>query len=329
MEKLMMMGIKKKQESYYELFPSADKNVKVKEIVHGTTGSGKTMIRRGLVITKSFKAGEVIYSEKPVVAQLNSPTMDFCEYCLKDLSKLGPDDLVSCDHCDKAQYCCSTCQKTAWAEYHKFACAATDLTEYTVESKSKIALMVLKFMGRVIKEDQENPESASESTYSIFDHVDRLQFLELKPSATDEKELAMVLSAFGTKVPQFDAFLTMERYMMLKGRFIYNAIGISFPTTNTVLPASSDNVRSSTSDPASGSGVYQVSSYISHSCSPNSTIRFTGDSQLELVADSDLNDGDEIFVSWIAKGKDGRSRREELHAKYRFRCQCPTCASES
>ena len=45
-------------------------------------------------------------------------------------------------------------------------------------------------------------------------------------------------------------------------------------------------------------------------------------SEIEVVADTDLNEGDEIFVSWIVPGeKDVRARREELHTKYKFRCQ--------
>ena len=52
--------IKKKQEDYYKHFPTSSMNVIAKETVHGQTVDGKTMIRRGLTVTKAFKAGDLI-----------------------------------------------------------------------------------------------------------------------------------------------------------------------------------------------------------------------------------------------------------------------------
>ena len=114
---------------------------------------------------------------------------------------------------------------------------------------------------------------------------------------------------------------------MLKGKFQYNIIGIGSNSTltNTLSEPTSTDIHRSTAAPSThvGAGLYHITSHISHSCSPNTSLRFVNmSSEIEVVADTDLNEGDEIFVSWIVPGeKDVRARREELHTKYKFRCQ--------
>ncbi|TPX43580.1 hypothetical protein SeLEV6574_g04972 [Synchytrium endobioticum] len=315
-------------------------NVKAKETIHGQTADGKTMIRRGLMVTKSFKAGQVIYQEKPLVAQSNTLSEDYCEHCLKSLANLGPDDAMSCPHCHTTNYCSEQCQQSAWSEHHKFVCppSSSQLIKHSFdESKSKIALMVLKFVGRVIKEDQDNQNAiVDDSQYSNWDHIERLMFMDLSQSdkKEDEKELDLVLGAFQGKIPQIESFLTLDRYQMLKGKFMYNMIGITSTLLgNNISETPTTDICRTSSPPSShiGAGLYHITSYISHSCAPNTTIRFVNESsEIQVVAESDLSEGDEILVSWIAaQDKDVRSRRDELHTKFKFRCQCEKCATEA
>ena len=71
--------------------------------------------------------------------------------------------------------------------------------------------MILKFVGRVIKEDQENQNAvADDSQYSNWDHVERLLYIEVGngDKTGDQKELELVLQAFVGKIPQIESCMS-------------------------------------------------------------------------------------------------------------------------
>jgi hypothetical protein len=47
-------------------------NVKIEDIPEGTNGEGKTVMRKGLVVTKDIEEGDVIFVEEPIVSALNT-----------------------------------------------------------------------------------------------------------------------------------------------------------------------------------------------------------------------------------------------------------------
>lgn len=47
-------------------------NVKIEDIPEGTNGEGNTVMRKGLVVTKDFEEGDVIFVEEPIVSALNT-----------------------------------------------------------------------------------------------------------------------------------------------------------------------------------------------------------------------------------------------------------------
>ena len=139
---------------------------------------------------------------------------------------------------------------------------------------------------------------------------------------------------------------------MLKGKFLYNSIGIHAPTTRSPAPTlptpsqtptpallDSDSDKSifiqrqcrSASDPSSsiGAGMYQTTAYMAHSCTPNVEFQFSG-SKLSVVALEDLELDAEILNSWVEIENPAQivERRKKLSKRYRLKCSCAKCEME-
>ena len=80
-----------------------------------------------------------------------------------------------------------------------------------------------------------------------------------------------------------------------------------------------------------GAGFYRVASYLAHSCSPNTEVRFPDKNNvLSIVATKPIRVGDELKVSYIRVGdRDCSNRRSELETKWRFKCTCTKCLEET
>ncbi|KAG0057233.1 hypothetical protein BGZ83_000646 [Gryganskiella cystojenkinii] len=329
---MLSMDVHKKQEKYYTVFPPKEMNVKVDELPEGMTAEGQKVVRRGLIATKDFAAGETIYSETPIISSLE-PSLEgseFCHYCLKQIVETK----VPCANCTKVVYCSLGCESSASTEFHAVLCTKDDedastperkLYDYTKETNNKYPEMIAKFLVRMVHE-----ETVSSEEYNLFDHIERLRFLEVRPSAAEEKEIELLKVALGSKIPGIEEFINEERYLTLKGKLLYNAYGVStsLDASRSVEP-SPEKYRSIHDAPVVGAGFYRVTSYMSHSCEPNTKIAFEEhNNSLAVVATRDVKAGDELHVGFIDQKNGSLSteqRRQELFQHYRFKCMCPLC----
>ncbi|ORZ11334.1 MAS20 protein import receptor-domain-containing protein [Lobosporangium transversale] len=328
---MLSKDVQSKQEKYYTVFPPEDMNVKVDEKPEGVTADGQKVTRRGLVVTKAFTAGQAIYSEVPVINSLE-PSLEgsFCHYCLKEIVQ---ESAVPCSKCSQVVFCSQDCKDAASQEFHNILCTKNSedadspersLYEYTKTTRNLVPEMLAKFLVKMVHEESMN----SGAEYNSFDHMERLRYLEIPPSDEEEKEMELLKVALGSNIPGIDEFITAERYLLMKGRLLYNLYGIStsLDTDRTIkyLPERQRSIRDA---PITGSGLYRVSSYLMHSCEPNTKIVFSDhDHKLTIVATRDIQAGDELFVGYIKNGKlSTEQRRLELFTKYRLQCMCPLC----
>ena len=61
--------------------------------------------------------------------------------------------------------------------------------------------------------------------YTLFDHMERVRFLELNANEDEAEQLRAILKA---NLQGLEEFVTNERYTVLIGKIAYNAYGISF-----------------------------------------------------------------------------------------------------
>ncbi|KAJ1309036.1 hypothetical protein OPQ81_004717 [Rhizoctonia solani] len=110
---LASLDIKQRAEGYYDVFPPKNMNVRIVNVpVKDESGkpaevNGKPILRSTLVSSKNVKAGDVIYTEKAVVAALDSDLQNLrthCTHCLRrvDAPISIPDDPLGATYCSKA-----------------------------------------------------------------------------------------------------------------------------------------------------------------------------------------------------------------------------------
>jgi len=202
--------------------------------------------------------------EEPITAALDLDLESKGTHCSQCLRKVDsamslhlPDDPL------QTSYCSKDCQTKARLEHHNLLFGldpplpnepstaptseeakqdrrkAQERFVTSLRSNGKVAsLMVARFLGKqVAAETAKLGTSASGVTpitshgettnedYSLYDHIERLRYLELPTQDEEAKLLSQVLEM---AMPGLEQFITDERYTTLKGKVAYNAIGVSY-----------------------------------------------------------------------------------------------------
>ncbi|KAF8338939.1 uncharacterized protein EI90DRAFT_3039762 [Cantharellus anzutake] len=367
---LMNFDVKSRVEEYYDHWPSSEYNVKIeqKPLKNAEPSKpGEPVTKRLTVVaTKDFAPGDVIYTEQPMATALDVDLEGkgtHCSHCLRRLEEFMsikvPDDPLGVAFCSKA------CQLAATSNYHDLLFGNTPfsvgkdvgpsspeakkrretaqnaLVKFVEESGKPAPLIVARCIARSIIEQMNklNPGSAS---YSFSDHLERLRYLEIVPTPNEEAKL--VRDIFNAAVPGLEDFLKDDRYSVIKGKVLYNAIGISFGGGRPDKPKTGERFESwdLTRTPhgtsrQTGAGFYRLSSYLAHSCDPNVRPSFPkGTAELHLVANVAIKAGDELNMCFVrstpsdneSKEDNRRNRRQELARGWRFACECDKCTRE-
>ncbi|KAF8528939.1 MAS20-domain-containing protein [Hysterangium stoloniferum] len=359
-----------KDKGYYDHFPKKDMNVSVKSAIM-KVGENSPTKKDVLIITKDVEVGEVIYKEDPIITVLDPDLESVGSHCSQCLRKINPGVSIRLpDDPLQTSYCSQACQTKARLESYGILFgseppipdtpppSATDKKLRTKAQEELVShlrkgktapLLVARLIAKQLAEEIANVSSnsvpnhstsaTSEKDYNLYDHIERLRYLALP---VDDEETALLSQILKTSVPGLEQMLTSERYAIFKGKILYNAIGVCFgegrdkPSSNT----KSEDERTRTmygTDRQTGSGLYLVSSYLAHSCSPSARPSFPeGTSTLHLIANHALKKGDELTIAYVdILQREGETtqeahlrRRRELAHSWRFACTCRRCLEE-
>ncbi|RKP34357.1 hypothetical protein BJ085DRAFT_23803 [Dimargaris cristalligena] len=336
-----MLGqdVKRRQDTYYDNFPPKSMNVTIKSLPEGAEKTDPKY-HKGAVAAKDFAIGDIIYTEDPEVSLLMPSLQDapYCSFCLKYL--LDDTEAPTCDSCKKVRYCSTQCKDKAYDEFHRYLCPgnyadphskAQELFNLWSDKSELSTLMIARFFGHLIEVEKSRQLTAGEGDFTVWERMEHLKFLELPDSAMDHSRQNLINELICKKVPGLDEFMTDERYLSFKGKLLYNAIAIRSDDPEAPSGTSTEYVRSPSNRGVKGSGLYLVSSYVTHSCQPNTVPVFPkGTHKLALKATRPIKAGEELSMSYIVpQDRSAEARQEELVEKYRFRCSCPACETES
>ncbi|KAH6914784.1 hypothetical protein BKA70DRAFT_554989 [Coprinopsis sp. MPI-PUGE-AT-0042] len=215
--------------------------------------------------------------------------------------------------------------------------AARFIARQVVNETSKLAAVA----GAPVPNKKDYPD-AEEGEYTLADHTERWRYIDV---ATPDQELPLLSNLLKATLPGLEAFTTESQYSTLVGKMAYNAIGVVFGQGRDDRPVSAarpeDVERSRTAHGTArqvGSAIYNVSSFLTHSCSPSALVSFpSGTTQLELTANKDLKAGDVLTIAYVdVKQKEAESmaeckrrRRVDLVRGWKFACACERCEHEA
>ena len=204
-----------------------------------------------------------VKQEQPIVAVLD-PDLEgkgsHCSQCLRQIDEgtaLKPDgDLLA------SAFCSKECEDKLKAESQlllfgpehaipielnpnqdpdntkKREDAQVAFARFIQESGKTLATLVARFIARqVISETMKllppnhpsKPQATAENEwttngYTLFDHMERVRYLELSGKEGEAEQLRSIMKA---NLPGLEEFVTDERYTVLTGKMAYNAYGIS------------------------------------------------------------------------------------------------------
>ncbi|KAI6152338.1 hypothetical protein BKA82DRAFT_993451 [Pisolithus tinctorius] len=378
---LTNMDVKERVEGYYDCFPPKAMNVAVKTIEVPVKDQPEAFTKKKiLVCTKDIEAGELIYKEEAIVTALDSDLQGKGTHCNHCLRSLDPSNAVrpESDRLDSA-YCSTECLDKAKTHSQSLlfsldsplpallapaippaARAARDeaqqaFADYLKKHGKAAPQLVARFIARQVSAETAKmippglsgmkgaePVLTDGGDYTLYDHLERLRYLDVTPSEEETKILREVLQH---ALPGLEQFVTEERHATYLGGMSYNAFGVYFGEGRDDKPEPTErpeDVEKSRTPLGTqkqvGVGFYAVSSYLNHSCMPSARPSFDeGTAGLHLIANRPLKAGDEVTVAYVdVTQKEGESvdearrrRRIELVRGWRFACTCERCAQES
>ena len=210
----------------------------------------------------SLRIDETTFQENPVVAVLDRDLQGkgtHCSHCLRHI-QTGMAIRPESDRLDSV-YCSKECQVKAKNQYQNLLfglepplplemapimppklleernTAQVAFVDYLKRTASAAPLLVAKFIARqvAIETAKVSPvpissppadfPEADGGEYTLYDHIERLRYLELSASSEEMKLLRDVLQH---ALPGLEQFVTEERHATLLGKMSYNAFGVCF-----------------------------------------------------------------------------------------------------
>ncbi|KAF7352377.1 SET domain-containing protein [Mycena venus] len=301
----------------------------------------------------------------------------YCTHCMREIQpSLGSLSLLSSDS-TKFAFCSKPCQvasKSQWfsllftldpplpavlelshlkptpAALEARRAAQVQLLAYLNKDKRVGPLLMTKFIARQLTaangkapgKDAGDYTEADSGEYQIEDHVERWSSTPIEPPS---EEYSLVVALLKATLPGLDAFISEESHVSLLGRIAFNGFGVCFGggrddrPPSTLRPEDAELTRTPYGTTRQvGTALYSVSTYLSHSCTPNARPSFSsGTSELHLIANKDLKKGDALSIAYVdVSQRPGESvvecrqrRRKELARGWKFACQCSRCLKEA
>jgi len=241
--------------------------------------------------------GSLIIKNEPLgVATFSHNRKNYCNYCLKSSEKL-----MKCGKCQVVYYCSQDCQKKDWGIHKKECSVYTKIGQNSQKITNQFMLVLRCFLE--YKEKQENYCQAIDDMISNTEKYpeDKIQFFE---------EMALLL----IKYLEIDLKDGIEKLLQFLKDFIARLLVNAF----TIYNNDNDTIAAA---------VYSVSNFINHSCEPNAIAIYKGKRQF-IYALKDIQENEEINISYCNYIKPFYDRHNYLIENYFFECQCKKCLKE-
>merc|ERR1711892_468547 len=270
---------------------------------------------RYLVATQKIKQGEVILHEDPLVLGPYTRSKPQCLNCFK---VINPQSSIDCPGCDYP-VCDELC---ASGRYHKDECElfssvgfranVEDVDEF---NKQYSAVTVLRLLRVIEKEERLKSVIKNNSSdkcehivgmlANLMDHNEERQ-IEQPDVWQFEKEFII---DFLRKIKLGERF-PEEKVRRATGIIQTNATSLELPSTGY----------------GRGTAVFPTYAMMNHSCMCNTKTVINDDHSIQVIAQADIEAGQEITNQYMKADKPTIYRRHFLRQKWFFDCCCPRCS---
>eukprot|EP00833_Pecoramyces_ruminatium_P018438 jgi/Orpsp1_1/1192470/evm.model.d7180000093595.1 len=291
---------------------------------------------RSVITNVKIKKGTIIISSPAMgIVLMENARETYCHNCLSLMQK----NKNRCSRCKVAHYCSKECQINAWKNGHKYTCKLwkekklfdNDLMD--VDLLIQVVLQICKWdndkktptikkpttfeEGSMrpdkLKDISENKESLDwkemeekinrEAFLSLMTHQDKIEFEEWKYLRDMAKVIFLIAPDLETKTSESELIQHLLRFKC--NNFVCHDTQL-FGIAESAFP---------------------VGSLFNHSCMPNATLYYHGNRQI-LRAMRDIQQGEEICITYTDVMNSRKDRKKLLLEKYKFECHCERCIDD-
>lgn len=272
---------------------------------------------RSLVAAESFRAGQVILRESPLLLYSALPILSssasspYCDHCFR----LLPQSAHKCQSCSLVSFCSPNC----FSSHTPWLCESLSW----IHQSSSAAFSDQPFERQVQARFLLSAYNLAAVSPSDFQTLLSLQGNGDQTDSAAANLLHSLLSAVCPPLPvPFSPELTATLLDICKG----NAFGLMEE------PSSASNEKK----PIRAYGIYHKTSIFSHDCLPNALSSFDyvdsasdGNTDIIIRTIHDVPEGREVCLSYSPLIMTYPSRRKRLLEDYGFKCDCDRCKVES
>ncbi|KAF1323681.1 putative histone tail methylase containing set domain, partial [Globisporangium splendens] len=244
-----------------------------------------------------------------LVSAFASISVSACNWCF---STPQTQKLQKCGGCHRVKYCSRKCQQLDWTRsLHAKECAAWKYVPKHIKGESmQTVLLVTRMAAKLFLTDQEH-SADGQAMLQLRHHYDDHGEDKLR-QYREMTQLVLVLlarSKFNARGASFEelAELLEDKIVRLFCRVNCNAFTVS---DDLCVPL--------------GIGVFPHGALFNHSCDPNCVVSFE-QQQMVVHTIKDVQQGDELTISYIELLESTPKRQHALRESYFFECDCSRC----
>ncbi|XP_042215097.1 histone-lysine N-methyltransferase SMYD3-like isoform X2 [Homarus americanus] len=246
--------------------------------------------------------GNVLLTSKPFVYLVNGSLKGlYCDYCLK---KKRICTLQRCSGCKAECYCDRDCQRGAW-DIHRYECKNLQRIHPLIppDTAKLMAKVIFKLKNGGDQIEEKLSERKSRKFKDLMNH-----YTDLKDDKNRQEHLTSLIVVLRKYIGSNNLPNEVDLQGIF-GRICVNSFSITDQDMNTA-----------------GTGVYLAASVFDHSCQPNSYVTFDGKRLMcRALVDMPSLDWSKLRISYIDVMNTTMDRRNELHRRYYFWCDCRAC----
>lgn len=253
--------------------------------------------------------GSLVLSSPLFSHVINAPVSHLvCDHCLARPSLMDDDPnsssarLDRCSGCRVVHYCTKPCQRQAWRK-HKHEC------KYLKNVAPRVPPSIVRLLERTVKQIHEKPDY-----HELLPDKRKRRFSDLmshKDEIVGDREKMEAFHSFTEVLYSCVGreLYTTQELLEVYCRILINSVEITDDFGNSV-----------------GTGVYLALSAVDHSCKPNVSVTFHGNTArlraIENIKEPLLQN---IRLNYLTQIVPRDERRRRLKQQYYFDCNCDLC----
>ncbi|KAH0570568.1 SET domain-containing protein [Spironucleus salmonicida] len=279
-----------------------------------------------LFTTQQLLTKQIIFEDVPLISYLlparNFVAQTHCANCFKkNVSSSCPTcDLFYCSEgCQQAHYLAhwALCQGRNSKQIPRIA---TMHSKTEIMSNYSICEVISQILAKIVifQLKGNDLEAAIQLALGPYKKILNTQNLTCNFDVKKAFKTAKLFFLQSVKLLDFAEDLTGLVNEMLTFEFFKFLVSIIALNNSSVIIG----------DELVGIAVYNVASKLNHSCDPNVFFSWGENRVVEIVAERDICQNEELVVSYIQECKTVQERQRELLEGWGFVCQCKKCISQ-